>query len=158
VILLAVMLAGMMQPGVLTVVLSVALLSWAGVARVIRSYAMSLRSREFVAAARAIGIPGRIILWRHVLPNVIGPVLVLASYYIAVTIIIEAGLSFLSLGVQSPLPSLGQMLDEGRNYLRLSPWLVVLPGTVLAISVLGFNLLGDGLRDLLDPRMSRPQA
>jgi ABC-type dipeptide/oligopeptide/nickel transport system permease subunit len=158
VILLAVMLAGMIQPGVPSIVLSVALLSWAGVARVIRGYALSLRTREFVAAARAIGIPGRVIIWRHLLPNVIGPVLVLGSYYVAVTIIIEAGLSFLALGVQNPLPSLGQMLDEGRNFLRLSPWLVVLPGVVLAISVLGFNLLGDGLRDLLDPRMSRPQA
>jgi ABC-type dipeptide/oligopeptide/nickel transport system permease subunit len=158
VILLAVMLAGMMQPGVVTVVLSVALLSWAGVARVIRGYAMSLRTREFVSAARAIGVPSPVIIWKHLLPNVIGPILVLASYYIAVTIVIEAGLSFLSLGVQSPLPSLGQMLDEGRNYLRANPWLVALPGIVLAISVLGFNLLGDGLRDLFDPRMSRPQA
>jgi len=158
VILLAVMLAGMIQPGVFTVILAVALVSWAGVARVIRGYAMSLRDREFVAVARAIGVPTPRIIWRHLLPNVLGPSLVLASYYIAVTIVIEAGLSFLALGVQSPLPSLGQMLAEGRNFLRLSPWQIVLPGATLAIAVLGFNLLGDGLRDLLDPRMSRPQA
>jgi len=158
VILLAVMFAGMLEPGFATIILAVALLSWAGVARIIRGYALSLREREFVGAAKAIGVPSWQILLVHLLPNVVAPILVLASYYVAVTIVIEAGLSFLGLGVQSPVPSLGAMLSEGRNFIRLSPWQTILPGAVLAFAVLGFNLLGDGLRDLLDPRLSRPQG
>lgn len=158
IILLAIMFAGMMQPGFTSIILAVALLSWAGIARIIRGYALSLREREFVAAARALGIPGWRIILTHLLPNVTAPILVLASYYIAVTIVIEAGLSFLGLGIQQPVPSLGQMLAEGRNFLRLSAWQTALPGAVLVMAVLGFNLLGDGLRDLLDPRLSRPQS
>ena len=158
IILLAVVLAGMMEPGFTTIVLAVALLSWAGVARIIRGYALSLREREFVAASRAIGVPSARIIWTHLLPNVMAPILVLATYYIAVTIVIEAGLSFLGLGIQQPVPSLGQMLSEGRNFLRLSSWQTLLPGLVLVMAVMGFNLLGDGLRDLLDPRLSRPQS
>lgn len=158
VILLAVMFAGMLEPGFATIILAVALLSWAGVSRIIRGYALSLREREFVGAAQAIGIPSYRIILVHLLPNVVAPILVLASYYIAVTIVIEAGLSFLGLGVQPPVPSLGAMLSEGRNFLRLSPWQTMLPGAALALAVLGFNLLGDGLRDLFDPRLSRPQG
>jgi peptide/nickel transport system permease protein len=158
VILLAVMFAGMIEPGMVTIILAVALLSWAGVARIIRGYALSLREREFVGAAQAIGIPSYRIILVHLLPNVVAPILVLASYYIAVTIVIEAGLSFLGLGVQPPVPSLGTMLSQGRDFIRLSPWQTLLPGAVLALAVLGFNLLGDGLRDLFDPRLSRPQG
>ena len=158
IILLAVIFAGMIEPGFATIVLAVALLSWAGIARIIRGYALSLREQEFVAAAKAIGIPSGRVIMVHLLPNVIAPILVLASYYIAVTIVIEAGLSFLGLGIQQPVPSLGAMLSDGRNFLRLSPWQTLLPGAALALAVLGFNLLGDGLRDLLDPRLSRPQA
>jgi peptide/nickel transport system permease protein len=158
IILLAIMLAGMLQPGFVTIILAVALLSWAGIARIIRGYALSLREREFVAAAKALGIPGWRIIVSHLLPNVIAPILVLASYYIAVTIVIEAGLSFLGLGIQQPVPSLGQMLSDGRNFLRLSPWQTTLPGSILVVAVLGFNLLGDGLRDLFDPHLTRPQA
>jgi peptide/nickel transport system permease protein len=158
VILLAVMLAGIIGAGFKSIILAVALLNWAGFARIIRGYALSLREREFVEAARALGIPSWRIITTHFIPNVTAPTLVMASYYVAVTIIIESGLSFLGLGVQPPTPSLGQMLADGRDFLRLAPWQVVLPGTIVALAVFGFNILGDALRDILDPRLSRPQA
>jgi peptide/nickel transport system permease protein len=157
-ILLAVMLAGIMQPGFTSILLAVGLLNWAGFARIIRGYALSLREREFVDAARALGIPSRRILVKHFLPNVIPPTLVMGSYYIAVTIIVEAGVSFIGLGIQPPTPSLGQLIADGRNYLGFSVWPAFIPGTAIALAVLGFNLLGDGLRDILDPRLSKPHA
>ncbi len=157
-ILLAVMLAGIMQPGFLSILLAVGLLNWAGFARIIRGYALSLREREFVEAARALGIPSHRILLRHFLPNVTPPTIVMASYYIAITIIVEAGVSFLGLGIQPPTPSLGQMIAEGRNYLGASQWPALVPGTAIALSVLGFSLLGDWLRDTLDPRLGPPRA
>ncbi len=157
-ILLAVMLAGIMRPGFLSILFAVGLLNWAGFARVIRGYALSLREREFVQAARALGIPTWRILLTHFVPNVLAPTLVMGSYYVAVTIIIEAGVSFLGLGIQPPTPSLGQLVADGRNYLNASAWQVVVPGSAIALSVLGFNLLGDGLRDLLDPRLAKPQG
>jgi peptide/nickel transport system permease protein len=158
VILLAVLFSGIIHPGAITIVISVALVSWAAIARVVRGYALSLRQREFVQAARARGLPAHRIIRRHLLPNVIPAALVLTAYYLAVVIIVEAGISYLGLGVQPPTPSLGQMLADGRNYMRLDSWLVILPGVILAVATLGFNLLGDGLRDLLDPRLARPQA
>jgi peptide/nickel transport system permease protein len=158
VILLAVMLAGITQPGFTSIILAVALLNWAGFARIMRGYALNLREREFVEAARALGIPSWRILLVHFVPNVIPPTLVMAAYYVAITIIIESGLSFLGLGVQPPTPSLGQMLADGRDYLRLDIWQGLLPGITVALAVFGFNILGDALRDILDPRLSRPQA
>ena len=158
VILLAVMLAGIIGPGFKSIILAVGLLNWAGFARIMRGYALSLREREFVEAARALGIPDWRIITTHLLPNVMAPTLVMASYYVAVTIIVESGLSFLGLGVQPPTPSLGQMLADGRDFLRLAPWQVLLPALVVGLAVFGFNILGDGLRDVLDPRLSRPQA
>lgn len=156
-ILLAVMLAGIMKPGFLSILLAVGLLNWAGFARIIRGYALSLRQREFVEAALALGIPSHRILLRHFLPNVTPPTIVMASYYIAITIIVEAGVSFLGLGIQPPTPSLGQMIAEGRNYLGASQWPALVPGTAIALSVLGFSLLGDWLRDAFDPRLGPPR-
>ena len=157
-ILLAVVLAGIMNPGQTSIIIAVGALNWAGFARIIRGYALSIREREFVEAARSLGIPGWRILARHLVPNVVPATLVMASYYIAVTIIVEAGVSFIGLGVQSPTPSLGQLIADGRNYLGLTVWPAFIPGITIAVAVLGFNLLGDGLRDLLDPRLSKPQA
>ena len=155
-ILLAVMLAGILHPGFTSILVSVAALNWAGFARIIRGYALSLREQEFVDAARALGIPARRILTRHFAPNVIAPILVMGSYYIGVTIIVEAGVSFLGLGIQSPTPSLGAMIADGRNTLSFTVWPALIPGAAIAIAVTGFSLLGDGLRDTLDPRLARP--
>lgn len=155
-ILLAVILAGMLGPGFWSICIAVAGLNWAAFARIIRGYALSLREQEFVDAARAIGIPSWRILARHFAPNVIAPVLVMGSYYVGVTIIVEAGVSFLGLGIQEPTPSLGAMIADGRNTLSFDVWPALVPGIAIAIAVMGFSLLGDGLRDTLDPRLGRP--
>jgi peptide/nickel transport system permease protein len=154
-LLVAVILAGMIGKGLKDVVLAVAVILWAGFARIIRAQVKTLREREFVEAAHVLGTPHRRILLRHMVPNVIGTVLVMASYYIAVTVITEAGFSFINLGAQPPTPSLGSMIADGRNYFSVSIWPSIVPGTVIALIVLGLNSLGDGLRDIFDPRLRR---
>jgi peptide/nickel transport system permease protein len=156
-ILLAVIMAGITGPGFGSVLIAVALLNWAGFARIIRGYGLALRETEFVEAARVMQIPSWKILLRHFVPNLHAPIFVMGSYYIAVTIIIEAGVSFLGLGIQPPTPSLGQMIADGQNTLAASIWPALVPGALIAMAVVGFSLLGDGLRDLLDPRLSKPQ-
>jgi len=153
IILVIIILAGVLSPGLVTVVLGIALINWAGFARIIRGEALSLRERDFVRAARALGSPGWRIMIRHLVPNVIGPTLVLGSYYVAITIIAEAGTSFIGVGAQPPTPSLGQIIAEGQNYWARDVWVVAIPGAVLGLIVLGLNALGDGLRDLVDPRL-----
>ena len=154
-LLVAVILAGMIGKGLKAVVLAVAVILWAGFARIIRAQVKTLREREFVEAAHALGVPDRRILLRHMVPNVLGTVLVMASYYVAITVITEAGFSFIGLGAQPPTPSLGSMIAEGRNYFSTSIWPALIPGAVIALIVLGLNSLGDGLRDVFDPRLRR---
>ena len=112
-------------------------------------------ARAFVEAARALGVPRWKIVLRHLVPNMLGTTLVMASYYIAVTVIAEAGLSFIGLGAQPPTPSLGQMVSTGRSFLSRDVWVVILPGGMIALLVLALNTLGDGLRDIFDPRLRR---
>ncbi|HZW28228.1 MAG TPA: ABC transporter permease, partial [Trueperaceae bacterium] len=111
-----------------------------------------VRDREYVNAARALGQSGTRIMLAHVLPNAMGPIIVQTSLSLAFAILAEAALSFFGLGTQPPDPSWGRMLSEGRAYLRQAPWMGIFPGLAIMVSVLGFNLLGDGLRDVLDPR------
>lgn len=153
IILLIIILAGVLSPGLVTVVLGIALINWAGFARIVRGEVLVLREQEFVRAALALGASRWRIVLRHLAPNLVAPTLVLGSYYVAITIIAEAGTSFIGVGAQPPTPSLGQIIAEGQNYLSRDVWVVAIPGAVLAIIVLGLNTLGDGLRDLVDPRL-----
>jgi peptide/nickel transport system permease protein len=152
-ILIAVLLIGAIGPGLVGVVVAVGFVNWAGFARIVRGEVFALREKEFVTAARALGKGDLDIMVRHLLPNVIGSALVMGSYYIAIAIIAEAGLSFIGMGAQPPLPSLGQMINEGSGYMLLNHWLSTIPGVVIVLLVLGLNVLGDGLRDVLDPRL-----
>ena len=121
--------------------------------RIVRGSVLSTKQNDFVQASRALGARDARIMAREILPNVLAPVVVQATFNLSTAIMIEAALSFLGLGVQPPTPSWGTMLSEARNFMELDPWLAVAPGTAITIAVLGFNLFGDGLRDALDPRL-----
>jgi len=149
-ILLAIAFSAVLGPSLTNVVLALSLVGWVGYARLVRGQVLSVRELEYVEAARALGAGPLRILFRHVLPNVLAPVVVQASFGMAGAIVAEASLSFLGLGTQPPTPSWGAMLNEARVHLLLAPHLVVFPGLAVALVVLGFNFLGDGLRDLLD--------
>ncbi len=164
-LLLAIALAGLMngkvvvawpveiklERGLLSVCLVIGVVSWPGIARVVRAQVLSLKERAFVEAARAVGCSHRRILWRHILPNVVPAIAVLATMSVAGTILFEAGLSYLGVGVPPPAPSWGNMIADGQPYLLVAPWLVIPPGAVIVVAALGFNLLGQGLQDVLDP-------
>jgi peptide/nickel transport system permease protein len=150
--LLAAVLHDRNMPSVLLTILVIGLTGWARFARVVRADVLSLRTRDFVTAAQAGGVRPPGVIFRHLLPNVVGPVIVLASLGIGSIIILEAALSFLGLGVRPPTPSWGVILSDGRQYITSYPHIVISPGVLIVITVLAFNFLGDGLRDALDPR------
>jgi len=145
----------LLGPGFWKVMIVIGLTSWTGTARFVRAEILSLRQRDFVQAALAVGAPsGRIIL-RHVLPNAMAPVLVSATLGVAGAVLTESGLSFLGFGVQPPQPTWGNILTEGRLYIFDAWWLTLFPGLAILAMVLAFNLCGEGIRDALDPRLRR---
>jgi peptide/nickel transport system permease protein len=152
-VLMAIFLVAVLGPSLVNVMIAVGLVYWGGFARVVRGQVLSLREWEFVLGARAIGAHDWRIMGRHILPNVLAPVIVMATLMMADAILIEATLSFLGMGAQPPTPSWGSILASGRAYLTLAPWVTLFPGIAIMLTVLGFNLLGDGLRDALDPRL-----
>jgi peptide/nickel transport system permease protein len=152
---LAIGVLSVLGASVLNVILVLGVSGWVQYARIVRGETLSLTQREFVEAARALGAADREIVWRHVLPNVLPPVTVVATFSVARVIIAEASLSFLGLGIPPPAPSWGAMLDEGRNYITTGWWLALFPGIAILLLVLGINLVGDWLRDALDPRLER---
>ncbi|GAA4010071.1 ABC transporter permease [Deinococcus rubellus] len=151
VLLLAIALTAILRPSLWIVTLVIALLNWVAVARVVYAQVVSLREREFVEAAQAVGASGSRILRRHVLPHLLPTALVWGSLGIGTTVLLEATLSFLGVGVQPPTPSWGGIINESQSYLTTAPWLVLCPGAAILLTSLGFNLLGEGLRDALDP-------
>jgi len=151
-ILLAIAFAAFLGPGFINLVLALAIGGWAGYARLVRAQVMAVRDREYVDAARALGASGLRIFFRHILPNIVQPILVQAAIGMAGVILAEATLSFLGLGIPAPAPSWGAMLNDARSHLFDTPHLVVFPAIAVACAVLGFNFLGDALRDQLDPR------
>jgi peptide/nickel transport system permease protein len=154
-ILLAIALVAVLGPSLSNVVIALSVIGWVGYARLVRSQALRARELEFVQAARALGAAAPRIVVRHVLPTALPAVVVQATLGMAGAIIAEAALSFLGLGVQPPTPSWGTMLDAGRSHLFDAPHLTIFPGLAIATLVLGFNFLGDGLRDRVDPKLAR---
>nr|PZM93297.1 MAG: peptide ABC transporter permease [Pseudomonadota bacterium] len=157
-ILLAIFITAVLGPSLANVILALCATGWTGYARLARAMVLSLREREFVLAARAMGATEARILFRHLLPNLLGPVVVQATFGIPGAMLAEASLSFLGLGVPPGTPSWGALVDQGTQYLLVAPHVAMAPGLAIALSVLGFNLLGDGLRDRLDPRAASPRA
>ena len=134
------------------------LLGWTGLARLIRGEVLSLKNRDFVDAARTFGSSRRYIMSRHLALNLVAPLTVQITLALAWALVTEAGLSFLGLGTQPPNASLGLMLSDARNLMEMAPWLLLVPAIALMLAVLGFNLLGDALRDILDPKTRRALA
>jgi peptide/nickel transport system permease protein len=150
--LLAIALSGLLGPGIGNVVVALAAVGWVGYARLARAQTLALRGREHIAAARLLGVPVPLILWRHVLPLIAAPLIVHATLGVAAVIMAEAGLSFLGLGVQPPAASLGAMIRDGAAYMLVAPHAVIVPGAALFIVVLAVNLLGEQLNDRLGAR------
>ena len=153
--LLALALVAVLGVGIVNVVIAVGLGVVPACVRLVRASTLSIRSREYVDAARAAGAGGASIIWHHVLPNALSPVVIQATLGLGATLLTAAGLGFLGLGVQQPTPEWGSMLGEGRSYIFSNPNLATFPGIAIFLTVLGFNLAGDGLRDALDPTVSR---
>ena len=153
VIILAIAIVAVRGPGLINVMLALVFVYWTTYARVMRGVTLVLREEDYVLAARSVGVSSLRIMFRHILPNALSPILVIASLGLGNAILSEAALSFLGLGIQPPLASWGSMLNFGMQFLRDEPHISIFPGMAIFITVLGFNLLGDGLRDALDPRL-----
>ena len=151
-ILLAIAFVAFLGPGLFNLVLALSISGWVGYARLVRAQVLAVREREFVEAARALGAGDVRIFIRHIVPNIVQPILVQAAIGMAGAVLAEATLSFLGLGIPAPAPSWGSMLNDARSHLFDSPHLVIFPATAVMLAVLSFNFIGDGLRDLLDPR------
>lgn len=156
-LLLAITIIAVLGPGHFQATISIAIIFLPGFTRVVRGQVLIVREEEYTQAAIALGASDAAIIWRHILPNLMGTVIVQTTVSFANAILIEAGLSFLGLGTQPPIPSWGAMLQEAKDFMDIQPWAAIMPGCAIALSVLGFNLFGDGLRDWLDPRF-RPQG
>ncbi|MBM2293708.1 ABC transporter permease [Sulfitobacter pseudonitzschiae] len=145
-------LAAFIQPGPVMIAVIISATSWMEVARIVEAEVKSLRNQDFVQAAHMLGLSGRWIMFRELLPNAIGPIIVAASLTVARAILLEAYISFLGYGIQPPLPSWGNLLNGAQQYLGSAPWLAIVPGLAITIAVTGFNFIGDGLRDAFDSR------
>jgi peptide/nickel transport system permease protein len=142
-----------LSPSIVNIMVVIGLTGWMGVARLVRAETLSLKERDFVAAARAQGAGTARIMFRHILPNALAPILVAATLGVAGAILTESALSFLGIGVQPPTPSWGNILTTGKNYIAFAWWLSLFPGLAILVTVLGYNLLGEGIRDAVDPRL-----
>jgi len=154
-VLTAIMMTAIIGPGMLNAIVAIAVLNLPYFARLSRGAALQVWAQDFIQAARAAGLNNRQITLRHVLPNIAGILVVQATIQFALAVLAEAGLSYLGLGTQPPNPSWGRMLNEAQTFMAAQPWLAIFPGAAIALTVLGFNLLGDGLRDAVDPRLRR---
>jgi peptide/nickel transport system permease protein len=154
-IVLALALAAVFRPSLSIVIGVIAFFSWAGISRIVRGQTLSLKEKEYIEAARSLGAGPWRIMFIDILPNLLGPVLVLATLYIPTAVVFEATLSFLGIGIPEPAPSWGNILGEAQSYYLIAWWYIVFPAAALLITTLAFNLLGDGIRDAMDPRTER---
>ena len=156
-LILIITIVSLLGPSIYNIMLVIGLLGWPPIARIVRGLFLTLREREFILAGRTIGASNRRLIFRHILPNAVAPVIVAATIGMASAILLEAGLSFLGLGVQPPTPSWGNMLTDAQSLtvLESMPWLWIPPGVMIALAVLSINFIGDGLRDALDPHLLR---
>jgi len=145
----------LLEPSILYIMIIIGLTGWMEVTRLVRAEVLSLRERDFILAARGLGASDIRIIFRHILPNSMSPILVSATLRVSGAILIESSLSFLGIGVQPPVPSWGNMLTAGKDYLEFAWWLSLFPGIAILVTVIAYNLVGEGLRDALDPRISR---
>lgn len=145
----------MLEPSIWYIMIVIGVTGWMGVARLVRAEVLSIRERDFILAARAIGASDLRIIFRHILPNAMAPVLVAATLGVAGAILTESALSFLGIGVQPPTPSWGNILTSGKDYIEFAWWLSLYPGLAILVTVLAYNLLGEGIRDAIDPRLHR---
>jgi len=150
---LALVLSSFLEMTLVTIVMIIGFLSWMGVARIVRADVLSLRERDFIAAAHCVGASSTRVIFNHVVPNITNPLIVAATLLVANGILLEAALSYLGYGIQPPTPSWGNMLMDAQRYLRTYPGLAIYPGLLISLTVVSINFLGDGLRDALDPRM-----
>ncbi len=158
VLLFLIAVTAVVKPGLNSAMIAIGCVSWPPMARLIRAQVLALRSREFIQAAQGLGLRHAAVIVRHILPNCLAPVIVTFTLGISGAIMAEASLSFLGLGVQPPQPSWGAMINEGKDFLRVAPWISIYPGIAIALAVLGFNLLGEGLRDALDVKGTSGQT
>jgi peptide/nickel transport system permease protein len=154
-LLLAISVMAFLGQGLYNLILALVLSRWVQYCRIVRGEVLSLKERDFIQAVRALGGRDFYIIIRHIMPNTLPSVMVIATFAMAIVIITEASLSFLGLGIPPSIPTWGSMLSEGRSYMYRAPWLTIWPGMAIFITVLGINLLGDGLRDILDPKLTR---
>ncbi len=148
---IAIVAAALLEPGIYTIIIIFSAFGWTNYARTLRGLALSIKEREFVEASKALGANSAWVIFRHIFPNILSTLIVVATLQIRIMILAEATLSFLGVGIQPPTPSLGVIIDQGREYLSNAWWIAVMPGIALVFVVLGFNLLGDGLNDRLNP-------
>lgn len=149
----AIVIMTVLGPGIVNIFIAIGILGWASFARILRGSILSIKNKEYIEAAKALGASNYRIITKHIFPNAFAPIIVYATMNIGTAIIVEAALSFLGLGVQPPTPAWGKMLSESLNYIDIAPWMMLFPGLAIVITVLGFVLLGDGLRDAFDPRL-----
>ncbi len=161
-LLLGILLMAALGPHEFNVVLAMTILYTPRIVRIVRGAVLEIKTMDYIDAARVIGVGDLRILWRHILPNCLAPLIVQVTFGFAWAILIESGLSFLGLGTPPPAPSWGNIISDGREFIRNAPWLMIFPGLMISAAVLGLNLIGDGLRDILDPRLrntrSKPES
>jgi oligopeptide transport system permease protein len=144
-----------MGPGVTTIIIALTITGWIGMARIVRGQILQLKNQEFVLAARSLGADNKRLIFKHLIPNALGPIIVTLSLTIPNAIFTESFLSFIGLGVQAPIASWGTMSEEGLSAMRYYPWRLMFPAVFISVTILAFNLFGDGLRDAVDPRLRK---